>query len=108
MAQKIVLVDDLDGTDAAEHIEFAFEGTSYAIDLSEKNAAAMRKALEKFIAAAEVTTPAPRRRRTSPKAATAKATDLDAVRAWARANGYDVADRGRIAQSVREAYDAAN
>lgn len=35
-------------------------------------------------------------------------TDLALVRAWARENGYTVADRGRIAAAVLAAYDRAH
>jgi hypothetical protein len=34
--------------------------------------------------------------------------DTNAVRAWARKNGYDVADRGRLPVEVQEAYARAN
>jgi len=31
-----------------------------------------------------------------------------AIRAWARQNGHDVSDRGRIAKAVVEAFQAAH
>lgn len=34
--------------------------------------------------------------------------DTKAIREWARANGYDVSDRGRIPADVMDAYSAAN
>jgi hypothetical protein len=34
--------------------------------------------------------------------------DTSAVRAWARKNGYDVADRGRLPAEVQDAYVAAH
>jgi hypothetical protein len=30
------------------------------------------------------------------------------VKEWARANGYEVNDRGRVPRDIREALDAAN
>jgi nucleoid-associated protein Lsr2 len=33
--------------------------------------------------------------------------DLGAVRAWAKSNGHEVSDRGRISAAVQQAYDAA-
>ena len=47
MAQRvnIVLVDDIDGSDATETVSFGLDGTSYEIDLNDKNAAKLRDAL---------------------------------------------------------------
>jgi hypothetical protein len=51
MAQKvhIVLVDDLDGSEATESVSFGLDGTSYEIDLSEENAAQLRDALAPYV-----------------------------------------------------------
>ena len=51
MAQKvhIVLVDDLDGSEATESVSFALDGTSYEIDLNEKNAAKLRDPLSGYV-----------------------------------------------------------
>jgi len=47
MAQKvhITLEDDLDGGDATETVSFGLDGRSYEIDLNDKNAGKLRKAL---------------------------------------------------------------
>ena len=37
-----------------------------------------------------------------------RSADSAAVREWARTNGYEVSDRGRISQALREAYAAAS
>ncbi|WP_433023273.1 Lsr2 family DNA-binding protein [Kribbella sp. CA-294648] len=34
--------------------------------------------------------------------------DARTVKEWARANGYEVNDRGRIPDDIRAAFDAAN
>ena len=51
MAQHttVRIVDDLDGTEASGTVEFALDGRSYEIDLSDKNAAKLRKALTPFL-----------------------------------------------------------
>ena len=51
MAQKvsIVLVDDLDGSEAAETISFGLDGTNYEIDLNDANASALREALSGYV-----------------------------------------------------------
>jgi hypothetical protein len=108
MAQKvhIVLEDDLDGSEATETVSFALDGTSYEIDLNAGNADKLRDALAVYIGHGRKVTGGGRRgaRRS---AATGGASAKD-VREWARANGYDVPDRGRIPAEVRSAYEAAN
>ena len=110
MAQQFQVryIDDLDGTDLGETsntISFAFEGNEYSIDLSDDNAQAFREAVAPYIDAGH--------RVTANKAKTARKTattseDTKAIREWARNNGYDVSDRGRIPADVMQAYAAAN
>jgi nucleoid-associated protein Lsr2 len=115
MAQKVIveLVDDLDGT-ASEDIStvsFALDGANYEIDLNEANAENLRGVLEEFVAAARRTggrlkrgvgTPA----KPAPRPA-ANREQTKAIREWARQNGFDLADRGRIPANVIEAYEQA-
>jgi hypothetical protein len=106
MAQKvnIILVDDLDGSEADETVSFALDGTSYEIDLNEKNAAKLRDALSGYIGhARRVSTT--RKRKSSASTSGPSAREL---RDWARSNGYEVSDRGRVPAEVREAFDAAH
>ena len=109
MAQKIhiVLEDDLDGGEAAETVTFGLDGTSYEIDLSDKNAAALRDALSTYVGHGRKVGASPRRGRKQ-----MTSTDLGPsareVRDWARSNGHSVPDRGRIPSDVREAFDAAH
>ena len=95
MAQKVqvVLVDDIDGSAASETVSFSLDGTSYEVDLSDKNAADLREALAPWISAG---------RRTATRKESAST-----IRAWAKDNGVDVPERGRIPAKVREAYEAA-
>ncbi|MDT7746048.1 MAG: hypothetical protein QOE59_5126, partial [Actinomycetota bacterium] len=53
MAEKTVvsLVDDLEGTEADETVELALDGVTYQIDLSAKNAEALRDIFAPYIAA---------------------------------------------------------
>src|SRR3954469_3254566 len=101
MAQRVevVLIDDLDGGNAAETVTFSLDGVTYEIDLSDENA---RNLLDDF---AHSTGHA--RRAAAAKAATrrrpngGKRTDLGTVREWARANGHNVSDRGRISAEIK-------
>jgi hypothetical protein len=113
MAQEttVRLVDDLDGSDASGTFDFSLDGRQYHVDLSDKNAAKLRDALEPFIGVARKT--GGRGRRTQRQTAMtdtpvrSNREDTAAIREWARANGHKVNDRGRIAKSVMEAYKAA-
>ncbi len=108
MAQKvsIILVDDIDGGDASETVQFGLDGTSYEIDLSDKNAGALRDALSGYVGHARKVGSGRRTRRAS--SAATSGVNAKEVRAWARANRHTVPDRGRIPAEVREAYDAAH
>ena len=114
MAQKVqvILVDDVDGGEADETVSFALDGVSYEIDVSEGNAEALRDAIAPWIThARRVGGRSSARARGAAKsrtAASAGRSDLSAVRAWARENGYQVSDRGRVSSEVRAAYEAAH
>jgi hypothetical protein len=113
VAQKVqvILTDDVDGGEADETVQFALDGVSYEIDLSEDNAEALREALAPYVEAARRVGGRSTRRTSAPKAPARPAServDLSDVRAWARENGYQVSDRGRVSSEVRAAYEAAN
>jgi nucleoid-associated protein Lsr2 len=110
MAQRvqIVLEDDLDGGVAAETVTFGLDGVSYEIDLSAANATRLRDDLASWVGHARR---AGGRKSTAHGRVTAKAgkrTDLAAVREWARQNGHQVSDRGRISAEIQAAYDKAH
>jgi hypothetical protein len=107
MAQKvnIVLVDDLDGSDATQTVTFGLDGATYEIDLNDANAAALREALSGYVGHARKVTGGSRRGR---KAASTSSASTKDVREWARAQGMDVSERGRISAEVQQAYDAAH
>ncbi len=110
MAQKvhIVLEDDIDGGEATETVAFGLDGASYEIDLNDENAAALREALSTYVGHGRKTSTVRRARKSSTSSASASGgPSAKEVREWARANGHEVPDRGRIPADVREAYDAA-
>jgi hypothetical protein len=116
MARKIVhqLIDDLDGTlievGEGETVLFSLDGVAYEIDLTDANAAELRAALDRYVSAARSVgssrgsssggTARPRRR--------SGQQDYSAIRAWAKSNGFQVSERGRVPASVIEAYEAAH
>jgi hypothetical protein len=113
MAQRVnvVLVDDLDGSDAVETVSFALDGVDYEIDLNEQHASDLRNALSLYVGHGRRTGG---RRRTSAggskrsSASSSGGPSAAEIRAWARENGYDVPERGRVSADVREAYAAAH
>lgn len=118
MAQKIhiVLEDDLDGSEATETVSFGLDGTSYEIDLNDENASALRETLATYVGHARKVSGA-RRGGAGRKSGGGGAAggsngsggpSAKEIREWARENGYEVPDRGRVSAEVREAYDAAH
>ena len=107
MASKIavVITDDIDGSEGAETVTFAIDGGSYEIDLGDKNRAKLDKALAPFT---EHGRRVSQRRRASGAGRAAPRIDRAAVRAWARAQGLKVSERGRVSAEVMAQYEAAH
>lgn len=96
----VELVDDIDGGKADETIEFSVNGKSWAIDLNAENA-------QRFYAALSEWQQHARRGGSSRASSTTRKRDpeyLAKIRTWARENGHEVSDRGRISQKVEAAY----
>lgn len=111
MAQRvnIVLVDDIDGSDATQTVAFGLDGASYEIDLSDGNASALREALAPYLGhARKVGRGGGGGKRNGRSTAAAGGTSAKEIREWARENGHTVPERGRIPAEVREAYEAAH
>lgn len=111
MAVEIIehLVDDVTGETADETVRFGLDGKHYVIDLSEANAKELREAFAGYIESG-------RRDQggnvgNTRKTAARSTGDRDqslAIRAWARSNGHNVKDRGRIPATVIDAFNAAH
>ena len=115
MAQKVTvtLVDDLDGGTAEDTVEFGIDGVSYEIDLSASNAEKLRASLADYVSHARKAggrrkAAAPARRASSGGRASVDREQNAAIREWARKNGYNVSDRGRIPAEVLDAYHKGN
>ncbi|MFE0376086.1 Lsr2 family protein [Streptomyces inhibens] len=110
MAQKVqvLLVDDLSGGEADETVTFALDGKSYEIDLSDANAQKLRESLAEFVKAGRKTGGRSAGRGKARAAASAGGQDTAKIRAWAKENGYNVNDRGRVPADIREAFEKAN
>ncbi|KRV48918.1 hypothetical protein AQ490_22565 [Wenjunlia vitaminophila] len=113
MAQKVqvLLVDDLDGGEADETVTFALDGVSYEIDLASDNADKLRKLLSPYVESGRKTGGrAGRGRGRGGRAGSGGGTSQDTakIRAWAKDNGFEVNDRGRVPATIRTAYEKAH
>jgi hypothetical protein len=115
MAQRVILVDDLDGSEGAETITYAVDGVEYEIDLSEDNAKRFRLALDEFVKVSRRVEAPPQAPTSIARTGTRRRSsggsgrdDIVAVRAWAQNEGIEVAPRGRISKKVLDKYDAAH
>jgi Lsr2 len=109
MAQRtvVVMTDDLTGGDATQTVHFSLDNADYVIDLNDKNAAGLRADFDKYIEAARPYKAAGSVVRGRGKGRVAE-PDTAAVREWARANGFEVSDRGRVSGKIRDAFLAAS
>ena len=115
MAQKVqvILVDDLEGGPAEETVTFGLDGVTYEIDLNEPNAQKLRDFLTPYVGSARRSsgrggsngTP---RGRGRARSSTARSGANNAeIREWAKRNGMQVSERGRIPANIVEAYEQA-
>ncbi|WP_144722629.1 Lsr2 family protein [Cellulosimicrobium sp. TH-20] len=95
--KRVIVTDDLDGTEGAKPYRFAWQNTVYEIDLNDEHRDELLRALQPFIDAG--------RRAGRRTVHAASGDDRAAIRQWARENGHEVSDRGRISAAVVEAYN---
>ena len=111
MAQKVqtLLIDDLDGGEAEGTLRFGLDGTEYEIDLNAEHADKLRKALTPFIDAARRAPGSATQRpgRVGRRVARNDRTDPTAVRVWAKSQGIEVKDRGRVPTELVVKFKAA-
>lgn len=120
MAERVVrqLIDDLDGSEISdgggERVEFSVRGVEYQIDLASSNIAKLDKALKPFVDAAVKVRGSRSRRAVKSISLNGNGNgggskeQLAAIRKWARKNGFEVSDRGRIKGEILEAFEAAH
>lgn len=115
MAKTTVVqyVDDIDGKDLKEAVtvEFGVDGRTYEFDTSPAHAREFKRDLDKYLAVSRPAGVSRRGRggRGGSRSRAAKPKhDTVAVRTWARANGFEVSDRGRISAEIIAAYEAAH
>jgi len=113
MAQRIVLSDDLDESEATQTLNYTIDDQEYEIDLSEENVQRFHAALEPFVSKSRKVQrqPAPARRGRGDgrrKSSGGGRDDIPQIRSWAESQGMDVSARGRVKKEVIDAYDQAH
>jgi hypothetical protein len=111
MARKVLvrLVDDLDGlpSEGVATVTFSLDGVTYQIDLNEANASKLRDGLADFVAAGR-RIGGRIKRGSAAGGRSAGSGDGPAIREWAREQGHELAERGRIPSHIVDAFHAAN
>lgn len=111
MAQRVVtlLIDDLTGEESEDvtNVRFSVAGTDFEIDLNDKNHAEFMNALAPYMNNARRIKRS-RKAGDSSRASNASSQKTPEIRAWAKEQGYEVNDRGRVPANVREAYESAH
>ena len=108
-----VLIDDLDGSEAAETVRLGWNGDWRELDLSKKNLSALSRVFDKYWDVSRpVSGDGRSRRRRTPTSSSSRRTkakrDPKLIRVWATNNGIDVPARGRIPGDVERQYNAAH
>ncbi len=109
MAQKVqtLFIDDLDGSAAEGTVRFGLDGTEYEIDLNTRHATELREALAFYVSAARRASGGSRRPSQGRRKASADGVDTTEVRQWARGQGIEVSDRGRVPAELVARFKAA-
>lgn len=109
MAQKIqtLFIDDIDGGEAEGTVRFALDGSEYEIDLNARHTEELRSALGKYVTHARKIG-GTARKGTARGSRRSSTVDTVAVRAWAREQGIDIKDRGRVPSDIVAKYQAAS
>ncbi|WP_018657635.1 histone-like nucleoid-structuring protein Lsr2 [Actinomadura flavalba] len=104
---EVLLVDDMDGGKADETVTFSLDGVSYEIDLNKENAERLRAGLKPFVRAGRRARPGAVKSARNARTQDNRERSAD-IRAWARRQGINLNDRGRIPAIVIERFEAAH
>lgn len=106
VGKRTVIESDLSGSPDAESTRIGFEDVWYEIDLTTDERGTLRDVIQPYVSKGRRRLPRDTARRRQVPASTP--AQRDRIRKWARANGYECADRGRVPKAIREAFEAAS
>jgi hypothetical protein len=114
MARQVVVqvfCDVCESSDGATALEFSVDRSAFEIDLCAEHRSAFNTAMAPFVSSGRSA-----RARAATSSATANPThrrvvrrdpsQTEAIRRWAKENGFAISGRGRIPGTVEEAYNA--
>jgi len=109
VAQKIqtLFIDDLDGSAAEGTVRFGLDGAEYEIDLNAEHAKALRDALSGYVSAARRAGGTAKRPARGGRRGSASGLNTTEVREWAKSQGIEVNDRGRVPAELVVKFKAA-
>jgi hypothetical protein len=109
VAQKVqtLFIDDIDGSAAEGTVRFELDGTEYEIDLNAEHAQQLRDALAAYMRAGRRVNGSSRRPAHGGRRGTASGLNTAGVREWAKAQGIEVEDRGRVPAELVVKFKAA-
>jgi hypothetical protein len=116
MAKKTIeiITSDLSGEELeagqGKTITFSVGDSAYSIDLTDAEAKEFHDSLSKYtsVAARRSGRPAQTRKSSGSSGSGRTSEELAHIRAWAKANGHEVSERGRIKAEIIEAFDKAD
>jgi hypothetical protein len=94
--RKSAKIYEFISTAAEGTVRFGLDGTEYEIDLNAEHAKDLRDALARYTAAARRASGTARRPARTGRRAAASGLNTTEVREWAKAQGIEVNDRGRV------------
>lgn len=121
-AIQVVMTCDVDESDDVEGlrtVRFAVSGHDYEIDLCAEHLEELEAAFQPYVSLGRKAAnngkggrPTPKR---APRRSAAESSgqgevraNLGDVRTWARAQGYEIGERGRISEEIKQAFAAAH
>jgi hypothetical protein len=109
VAQRVqtLFIDDLDGSSAVGTVRFGLDGTEYEIDLNAEHAQQLRDALAAYVRAGRRISGGSGRPASGRRRGSASGLNTTEVREWAKAQGIEVKDRGRVPAELVVKFKAA-
>jgi len=109
VAQKIqtLFIDDLDGSTAEGTVRFGLDRTEYEIDLNAGHAKELRDVLARYVDAARRAGGSARKPARGSRRGSGGGLNTTEVREWARAQGIEVKDRGRVPADLMVKFKSA-
>ncbi|MFJ5725859.1 Lsr2 family protein [Streptomyces sp. NPDC093149] len=105
MAIRSIVESDLSGKPDATTVTFGLGDTWYEIDLTAKEQKDLEDALKSYLKVGRKAERKPAKKRVVPETT---AEEREKIREWAREEGLELAERGRIPKTVQKAFDEAH